>query len=90
MTKLYTYKTCTTCKKAKAYLDERGIAYDEIAIEVTAPSVDELEPGRADESDRWSSRRAGANRCDKVGRHSCGRGARQELEGQLDWRGVLH
>lgn len=40
--KLYTYRSCDTCRKAKRWLDARGIAYQEIAIRETPPSEAEL------------------------------------------------
>ena len=40
--KVYAYKNCGTCKKALRYLDARGIAYDEIPIRETPPTVAEL------------------------------------------------
>ena len=36
------YPTCSTCKKAKKWLDERGIAYDERHIVEDNPTADEL------------------------------------------------
>ena len=36
------YPKCSTCKKAKKWLDERGIAYDERHIKDNNPSADEL------------------------------------------------
>jgi len=40
--KIYTYKGCGTCKKASQWLDARGIAYQEVPIRETPPSVSEL------------------------------------------------
>ena len=40
--KIYTYKNCGTCKKATKWLDAKGIAYEELPIRETPPSVDEL------------------------------------------------
>lgn len=40
--KIYTYKNCSTCKKATKWLDAQGIAYDERPIRETPPSVKEL------------------------------------------------
>jgi arsenate reductase len=40
--KVFTYKSCSTCKKATKWLNEQGIAYEEIAIRETPPSVSEL------------------------------------------------
>ena len=36
------YPKCTTCKRAKAWLDEHGITYDERHIAEQNPSYDEL------------------------------------------------
>ncbi len=36
--KFYGKKTCITCQKAKAYLEEAGLAFEEIPIEQTPPS----------------------------------------------------
>lgn len=40
--KLYAYKNCSTCRKAAKWLNARGIAYSEIPIRETPPSVTEL------------------------------------------------
>jgi arsenate reductase (glutaredoxin) len=40
--KVFTYKNCSTCKKATKWLSERGIAFEEIAIRDKPPSVAEL------------------------------------------------
>ena len=40
--KVFTYKNCSTCKKATKWLSERGIAFEEIAIRETPPSIAEL------------------------------------------------
>lgn len=40
--KLYGKKSCITCQKAKAFLDERGIVYEEIPIETRPPSAEVL------------------------------------------------
>ena len=40
--KFYGYKNCDTCRKAKKWLQERGIAFDEIPIREQPPTVDEL------------------------------------------------
>ncbi|PXA05308.1 ArsC family transcriptional regulator [Coraliomargarita sinensis] len=42
MLKLYTYKNCSTCRKARKFLDARGIEYDERPIRETPPSRAEL------------------------------------------------
>lgn len=36
------YPKCSTCKKAQAYLDERGISYDLRDIKLDNPTADEL------------------------------------------------
>lgn len=36
------YPKCTTCKKAKAWLDEHGVQYDDRHIKDANPSYDEL------------------------------------------------
>ena len=36
------YPKCTTCQKAKAYLEERGAAYDARDIRLENPSTEEL------------------------------------------------
>lgn len=36
------YPTCSTCKKAKAFLDEKGILYEMRPIHSERPSVEEL------------------------------------------------
>ena len=40
--KVFTYKNCSTCRKAIKWLNERGIAYEEVAIRDAPPSVAEL------------------------------------------------
>ncbi|HKK18289.1 MAG TPA: arsenate reductase family protein [Opitutales bacterium] len=42
MLKIYTYKNCGTCRKAKKFLDAKGIAYKEHPIRETPPPPDEL------------------------------------------------
>lgn len=39
----YGKKTCVTCQKAKAFLDQRGVAYREVPIETQPPSRELLE-----------------------------------------------
>ncbi len=39
---VYAYATCSTCRKAKSWLDRRGIAYEERAIREQPPTVSEL------------------------------------------------
>ena len=40
--RVYHYPKCSTCKKALAFLREKGIAFEEVDISVTPPSKDEL------------------------------------------------
>ena len=40
--KVYCYPKCTTCKKALAWLDEKGIDYDLFDIKVQNPSEEDL------------------------------------------------
>ena len=40
--KVYTYKNCNSCKKATKWLSQQGIAFEQIAIRDTPPSVAEL------------------------------------------------
>lgn len=40
--KVYTYKNCSTCKKAVKWLDSQGISYEELPIRETPPSKAEL------------------------------------------------
>ncbi len=40
--KVYTYQKCSTCRKATKWLDSEGIAYDEMPIRDTPPSIPEL------------------------------------------------
>ncbi len=42
MPKIYTYKNCSTCQKAKKYLQSRNIDYTEIPIRETPPTKAEL------------------------------------------------
>jgi len=41
--KIYTYKNCSTCKKATKWLNAHGISYEELPIRETPPSRQELE-----------------------------------------------
>jgi arsenate reductase (glutaredoxin) len=41
--KFYWYPKCGTCRKAKKWLDENGLTYEEIHIVETPPTRDELE-----------------------------------------------
>lgn len=40
--KIYEYKGCSTCRNALKFLDQKGVAYDKVAIRETPPSVPEL------------------------------------------------
>ena len=40
--KIYTYKNCGSCKKATKWLDAQAIAYEELPIRETPPSIAEL------------------------------------------------
>lgn len=40
--KIYTYKQCSTCRKATKWLNEKGIEFEEIAIRENPPTIDEL------------------------------------------------
>jgi len=42
MLKVFTYAKCSTCQKAVAWLQSRGIAHKEVAIKEAPPSVPEL------------------------------------------------
>ena len=42
MLKIYTYKKCSTCRKATKWLEERGIEYEELPIRETPPPSGEL------------------------------------------------
>lgn len=42
MLKVYQYPKCSTCKKALAYLRQRGVAFEAIDISKTPPSKEEL------------------------------------------------
>lgn len=41
--KIYTYKSCSTCRKATKWLEAKGIAFEELPIRETPPSRAELE-----------------------------------------------
>ncbi|MFV0416240.1 MAG: Spx/MgsR family RNA polymerase-binding regulatory protein [Chthoniobacterales bacterium] len=43
MLKIYSYSGCGTCRKAIAFLKEKGIKYKEVAIRETPPSLPELQ-----------------------------------------------
>ena len=40
--KVYTYKNCSTCRKATQWLEAAGVAYTELPIREQPPSVAEL------------------------------------------------
>ena len=40
--RVYTYAKCSSCRKATAWLDAQGLDYEEIPIQETPPSKDEL------------------------------------------------
>lgn len=40
--KIYTYKKCSTCRKATKWLKEQNLDFEELPIRETPPSVDEL------------------------------------------------
>ncbi|MDF7808866.1 arsenate reductase family protein [Pontiellaceae bacterium B12219] len=40
--KIYTYSKCSTCRKGTKWLKEQNIAFEEIPIRETPPSMDEL------------------------------------------------
>jgi arsenate reductase len=42
MLTVYLYQNCSTCRNAKKWLLERGIAFEEKAIRETPPSIEEL------------------------------------------------
>lgn len=42
MLKFYAYKGCDTCRKARKDLEERGVAFEEIAIRKTPPTKAEF------------------------------------------------
>ncbi len=42
MLKFICYPRCTTCQKAKKWLDDNGVAYEERDIKLDNPSLDEL------------------------------------------------
>ena len=42
MLKIYAYKSCDSCRKAIKWLKERELAYEEVAIRETPPTVAEL------------------------------------------------
>lgn len=47
MVKLYMYKGCDGCRKAKKWLKEKGVDFEEIAIREVTPSKSELKEALA-------------------------------------------
>ena len=47
MLTVYLYQNCSTCRNAKKWLQEKGIAFEEKAIRETPPSVEELSRAEA-------------------------------------------
>jgi arsenate reductase len=45
--KLYSYAKCSTCRKAIAWLQERGVRVDAIDITAQPPTLEELQAGLA-------------------------------------------
>ncbi|GHC04320.1 Spx/MgsR family RNA polymerase-binding regulatory protein [Cerasicoccus arenae] len=43
MLKFYEYASCSTCRKARQWLDAQGVAYERLPIRETPPSPDELQ-----------------------------------------------
>lgn len=43
MLKVYAYKGCSTCKAALKWLQENGVAFEELPIRETPPTVAELQ-----------------------------------------------
>jgi arsenate reductase len=43
MLKIYTYKNCSTCRKAVAHLERAGKEFEEVPIRETPPTVAELQ-----------------------------------------------
>ncbi|MDC0714588.1 glutaredoxin 3 [Stigmatella sp. ncwal1] len=75
---LYTKSTCPFSRKAKQLLDEKGVRYEEIAID--------LNPSKMDEMLAASGGRATVPQIFIAGRHLGGSDELQKLEdtGQLD------
>lgn len=42
MLQFYAYQACSTCRKARQWLEEQGVAFQEVPIRETPPSVHEL------------------------------------------------
>lgn len=40
--KIYTYKNCSTCRKATQWLEAKGVSFEELPIRETTPSRNEL------------------------------------------------
>ena len=47
MLRVYLYQNCSTCRDARKWLQEKGIAFEEKAIRETPPSVEELRRAEA-------------------------------------------
>lgn len=47
MVKLYMYKGCDGCRKAKKWLEEKGVVFEEVAIREVTPSKGELKEALA-------------------------------------------
>lgn len=43
MVRYYAYKGCGTCRKAKKWLQEQSVAFEELPIRETPPSLEELD-----------------------------------------------
>lgn len=48
MITVYVHKTCSTCKRAIAWLKEKNIAYEAKEIRETPPTIEQLEKALAD------------------------------------------
>ena len=46
MLRFFTYKSCDSCRKARMWLRENGVDFEEIPIRETPPSFDELDRAR--------------------------------------------
>jgi len=42
MYRLYAYRNCDSCRKALKWMEENGVAFEELAIRETPPTPDEL------------------------------------------------
>lgn len=41
--RLYHYKTCSTCRKARKWLDSNDIAYETVCLVTQTPTIEDLE-----------------------------------------------